>query len=521
MIIPCENCNVRFNLDENLIKESGSKVRCSKCQHIFVAYKPASAEEEGLVPDVAEESAEQPDVWAEQPPSSGEAEESEEQDPEVAEELSDEPLDFDLFESEQDQDEEGFSLEDLGFGDDTPGGETAEATKEGPAEEGIVLQEEITAQDLGFQEEQAAAEVTEPTEQAASEEEVEQEAASPDVSLAEKPLPEEAPPSTEQVVDEELEAEEDISLEDLSLEEEPVADAALQATEETGEEDISLEDLSLEEEPVADAALQATEETGEEDISLEDLSLEEPSAEEEFPEALAAGEQEEEEREEIEVALPEAVPVASLEETEEVDEREEEPVPIPPPIAQQEPRSRSRISMPFMVLLVLVLVGGGAYAAYTVLESLDIKIPFLESLKGVATSEGTDPGNMHASLLEGLISGEFVDNKSAGRLFVIKGKLRNDYREARNFIRVKGILYLKDGKVAQDRIVYCGNVLSDTDLQVLDKETINQKLGNRFGADKSNFRVPSGKVLPFMVVFSDIPQQVGEFSVEVVDSVAG
>ena len=493
MIIPCENCNVRFNLDENLIKESGSKVRCSKCQHIFVAYKPASAEEEGLVPDVAEESAEQPDVWAEQPPSSGEAEESEEQDPEVAEELSDEPLDFDLFESEQDQDEEGFSLEDLGFGDDTPGGETAEATKEGPAEEGIVLQEEITAQDLGFQEEQAAAEVTEPTEQAASEEEVEQEAASPDVSLAEKPLPEEAPPSTEQVVDEELEAEEDISLEDLSLEEEPVADAALQATEESGEED----------------------------ISLEDLSLEEPSAEEEFPEALAAGEQEEEEREEIEVALPEAVPVASLEETEEVDEREEEPVPIPPPIAQQEPRSRSRISMPFMVLLVLVLVGGGAYAAYTVLESLDIKIPFLESLKGVATSEGTDPGNMHASLLEGLISGEFVDNKSAGRLFVIKGKLRNDYREARNFVRVKGILYLKDGKVAQDRIVYCGNVLSDTDLQVLDKETINQKLGNRFGADKSNFRVPSGKVLPFMVVFSDIPQQVGEFSVEVVDSVAG
>jgi hypothetical protein len=177
--------------------------------------------------------------------------------------------------------------------------------------------------------------------------------------------------------------------------------------------------------------------------------------------------------------------------------------------------------MPFMVLLVLVLVGGGAYAAYTVLESLDIKIPFLESLKGVATSERTDPGNMRASLLEGLISGEFVDNKSAGRLFVIKGKLRNDYREARNFIRVKGILYLKDGKVAQDRIVYCGNVLSDTDLQVLDEETINQKLGNRFGADKSNFRVPSGKVLPFMVVFSDIPQQVGEFSVEVVDSVAG
>jgi hypothetical protein len=25
MIVTCENCNTRFNLDENLIKESGSK----------------------------------------------------------------------------------------------------------------------------------------------------------------------------------------------------------------------------------------------------------------------------------------------------------------------------------------------------------------------------------------------------------------------------------------------------------------------------------------------------------------
>jgi len=494
MIISCENCNVRFNLDENLIKESGSRVRCSKCQHIFVAYKPAWAEEGGLVPDVADESAEQPHVWAEQPPSSGETDESEEQGPEVPEEPSDEPLDFDLFEAEQDQDEEGFSFEDLGFGDDTSPGKKPERTDETSAEEGIVVQEEITAQDLGFQEDQAAEEVAEATEEPAPEKDVEQEAAMADVSLAEEPLPGQAPPSTEQVVEEEPEAEEDISLEDLSLEEEPVVLEALEAAEETAEED----------------------------ISLEDLSLEEPSAEQEFPEALAAGGEAEEGPEDIDLALPEeAVPVASLEEGEEVKEREEEPVPVPPPIAQQKPPSRSRISMPFMVLLVLVLVGGGAYGAYTVFESLDIKIPFLESLKGFATSEGTDSGNMQASLLEGLISGEFVDNKSAGRLFVIKGKLRNDYREARNFIRVKGILYLKDGKVAQDRIVYCGNVLSDTDLQVLDKETINQKLGNRFGADKSNFRVPSGKVLPFMVVFSDIPQQVGEFSVEVVDSVAG
>ena len=493
MIISCENCEVRFNLDENLIKASGSRVRCSKCQHIFMAYKPAEAEEVVGAPGVEERSPEQPDVLAEGVPVAGETDESEGQGPEVPEELSDEPLDFDLFESEEDQDEEGFSLEDLGLGDDTPPEEKSEGIKETAAEEEIIPQEEITAQDLGFQEVQAAEEVSELTREPASREEREEEGGIPEVSLAEEPLSEAAPSLMEQVVEEELEAEEDLSLDDLSLEEEPVAEEAARAAEQTAEEE----------------------------ISLEDLHLEEPSDIEESPQAWGAGEEAEEQPGEIEVELPEAVPVASLEDTEEVEETEEEPVPVPPPIAHQQPPARSRISMPFMVLLIIVLVGGGAYAAYTVLQSLQIKLPFLDSLKGAVTSEATDPGNMHASLLEGLISGEFVSNNSAGRLFVIKGKLRNDYPEARNFIRVKGILYLKDGKVAQDRIVYCGNVLSDTDLQVLDKETINKKLGNRFGNNQSNFKVPSGKVLPFMVVFSDIPHEVGEFSVEVVDSLAG
>ena len=38
MIITCEECNTSFNLNESLLKKTGSKVRCSKCQHIFVAY---------------------------------------------------------------------------------------------------------------------------------------------------------------------------------------------------------------------------------------------------------------------------------------------------------------------------------------------------------------------------------------------------------------------------------------------------------------------------------------------------
>jgi len=54
MLIQCESCRTIFNLDETLLKEGGSKVRCSRCKHLFLAYPPAPKKEdigkEALVP---------------------------------------------------------------------------------------------------------------------------------------------------------------------------------------------------------------------------------------------------------------------------------------------------------------------------------------------------------------------------------------------------------------------------------------------------------------------------------------
>ena len=46
MIIMCENCIKKFKIDDKLIKESGSKVRCSDCGHVFTAYRPAPVQQE-------------------------------------------------------------------------------------------------------------------------------------------------------------------------------------------------------------------------------------------------------------------------------------------------------------------------------------------------------------------------------------------------------------------------------------------------------------------------------------------
>ena len=45
MIITCKACNASFNLNESLLKPEGSKVRCSKCKKVFMAYPPAPPEE--------------------------------------------------------------------------------------------------------------------------------------------------------------------------------------------------------------------------------------------------------------------------------------------------------------------------------------------------------------------------------------------------------------------------------------------------------------------------------------------
>src|SRR4030042_5998051 len=38
MIIECEQCRSKFRLDEGPLKDEGTKVRCSQCNHVFRAF---------------------------------------------------------------------------------------------------------------------------------------------------------------------------------------------------------------------------------------------------------------------------------------------------------------------------------------------------------------------------------------------------------------------------------------------------------------------------------------------------
>jgi len=42
MIVMCEGCETNFQVEDHFIKSTGSKVRCSKCRHVFTAHSPAA-----------------------------------------------------------------------------------------------------------------------------------------------------------------------------------------------------------------------------------------------------------------------------------------------------------------------------------------------------------------------------------------------------------------------------------------------------------------------------------------------
>jgi len=66
--------------------------------------------------------------------------------------------------------------------------------------------------------------------------------------------------------------------------------------------------------------------------------------------------------------------------------------------------------------------------------------------------------------------------------------------------------------------VFCGNPLDTAELTGLSFEQIVERMNNQFGDSLSNLNVPAGKAIPFTIVFHNLPAELSEFSVEVVDS---
>ncbi|MFZ3208486.1 MAG: DUF3426 domain-containing protein [Geobacteraceae bacterium] len=114
--------------------------------------------------------------------------------------------------------------------------------------------------------------------------------------------------------------------------------------------------------------------------------------------------------------------------------------------------------------------------------------------------------------------GTFHVNKEAGEIFVVSGEAVNNFRKPRASIQVKAVIYGPKGESMQQKVAYCGNPLSREQLESLPMDKIEAAMLNQFGDSLTNLGVQSGKTIPFVVVFTNVPKEAGEFGVEVAGS---
>ena len=112
----------------------------------------------------------------------------------------------------------------------------------------------------------------------------------------------------------------------------------------------------------------------------------------------------------------------------------------------------------------------------------------------------------------------FHQNKEAGEIFVVTGDVVNSYRKPRASIHVKVSLFDKNGAVLLQKSAYCGNKLSNEQLDTLPMAKIDAIMNNQFGDSLANLGVQPGRAIGFVVAISNVPKEAADFGVEVIGS---
>lgn len=243
-----------------------------------------------------------------------------------------------------------------------------------------------------------------------------------------------------------------------------------------------------------------------EPISIEDLPI--FDEDEDF-------EMEKEERGEIRTAMGRAKQVekrvVAQDEFEKEEVVEEPRIPVrPQPVVKKKRRTGLRMAL---LLVLLVIAAVGLSIKYKP-DFLSDYVPFLK--KTPPKKQAFDVGNKRLSFKD--LSGSFVNSPKAGKLFVVKGWVTNKYPDRRSFIRIRSNILDSKRAAVSSKVVFAGHPLTDKELKSLSVEEIHKRLSDKLGKNKMNTNVLPNSSIPFVVIFSSLPEDMSEFTVEAVSS---
>jgi len=320
------------------------------------------------------------------------------------------------------------------------------------------------------------------------------------VAYPSEPAPVDGPPpdeSLDEAFEETVALDSPPVLEEKEAEPEAEFEAEAEAEPETEPE---TEAEPIEEEMGADFDMAFEE--GMEEETVQTISPDQIPEEEEMPDGKEAMEQ----ATEIEEQLTEEDIEEGLEE-----EPEEDDETAP---SEKEP-GRSML-FPVIIGVVLLLLGGGVAVFFLAPDLVPDSLSFIKQTK---KQDPADMGNRRLSFKA--VTGSFIESNNAGPLFVIKGTVTNKYPKGRSFILIKGSLLDDKGRVVKKKMAYAGNTFTENQIKEMSLEEIDKGLKNRLGKGRMNFNIEPDGTIPFMIVFSGLPDNLSEFTVEAVSSSPG
>ncbi len=196
-----------------------------------------------------------------------------------------------------------------------------------------------------------------------------------------------------------------------------------------------------------------------------------------------------------------------------------EPVEEKSPVAPVPEKKKSGQSRTLLVLFIVIgCLIGVIYAVYQYYPNFFPDI--ISSIKKPAKkAKSVDTGASRLEILT--VDGSFIDSEKAGRLFVISGNVKNCFSTSKSFILIKGCILDDKGDIVDEKTAFAGNSINEDQISPLTLEEIGLAVDKRQGIDNVNINVQAGAIIDFMIVFSNLPDNLSEFTVGAVSSSPG
>jgi hypothetical protein len=111
------------------------------------------------------------------------------------------------------------------------------------------------------------------------------------------------------------------------------------------------------------------------------------------------------------------------------------------------------------------------------------------------------------------VKASFIQNDQAGELLVISGEALNEFPNSRAALQVAATVFDAAGQSVATKTAYCGNPLTEEQLESMPLDKIEATMINQFGDSLANMDVPPGTAIPCLVVLANLPKSAKDYNV--------